>query len=228
MVLKEVAIERTEREFFNALMEFNYLKSESKKSEVLAKAVRLAQSIPRYSSWPNDAKQFWNAEALCWRGRVDKEVRAAIAKELAHLENGYNLDLGAGSNSYVKNSVAVDFSEEMLLLSNAAEKVATDLEKELPFDDAAFDSVTAVFLVNYIKNFDNLIAEAKRVLKVNGKFVIVQSAMPVMELHRMHYRNFYGENEMKVLLKSKGFGVKSYLRNVNGTKLLFLVGERGI
>lgn len=223
---KEGELARIEQDFFSTLVELNYISRNRKLNDVVARAASFARQLPAYNQWPHDAKQFWNAEALCWKGRVEKEVREAIKKELSFL-SGYNLDLGSGSYSYVPNSVAADSSEEMLLLNDAEEKVVADLEKPLPFADQLFDSVTMIFLANYIKNVEQLLAEAKRVLKAGGKLAIVQSRDPVMELHRMHYKNSYSEPELKILLKGKGFAVNSYTKDVQGRKLLFVMGERG-
>lgn len=212
---------KAEREFFNILLELNYAKGESQE-QLIRKARGYAQFIPQYTNWPVDKKQFWNAEALCWHGRIENERRNKISNELSFL-TGVNLDLGAGSYSYVKNSIAVDFSEEMLVLNEAENKVVADLEKPLAFKNEIFDSVTAVFVVNYIRNVEQLIKEAKQVLKVGGKFVFVL-ADDVSDLHKMHYKNYYGQAELKILLQKSGFKVNSFVKD----NITFVVGEKGI
>ncbi|MBI4152965.1 class I SAM-dependent methyltransferase [Candidatus Woesearchaeota archaeon] len=220
-----ILAERAEQEFFETLMELNYVGKSMSLESVRYKASQLAKQIPRYNEWPHNAEQFWNAEALCWKGRVEKEVREAIKKELSFLK-GTNLDLGAGSVTYVDNSVAADFSEEMLLLNDAIRKVAVNLEKKLPFADESFDSITLVFVVNYITNIGQLLREAQRVLTLGGKLTLVQSQQPVVELHRVHYKNTYGEAELRIMLTHLGFHVKSYARDIQGRELLFLTGEK--
>lgn len=221
----EMIAQRTEQEFFDTLLELNYVGKEMSLESVQYKASQLAKKIPRYSEWPHNAEQFWNAEALCWKGRVEKEVRETIKSELSFLK-GQNLDLGAGSVTYVEDSVVADFSEEMLLLNDALHKVAVNLEKKLPFSEEAFDSITMVFVANYIRNLEQLLREAQRVLKLGGKLVIVQSQQPVIELHRMHYKNNYGEAELRILLKNIGFDVKSHTKYVFGREILFVLGRK--
>ena len=210
-----------EREFFNTLQELNYARGEGQEL-LVRKAQGYARLIPQYSQWPVDKKQFWNAEALCWNGRIENEMRNKISEELSFL-TGLNLDLGAGSYSYVKNSIAVDFSEEMLVLNEAEYKAVADLERPLVFRSEIFDSVTAVFVVNYVEHVEQLIKEVKRVLKVGGKFAIV-FADDISELHKIHYKNSYGKEELTVLLNSGRFRVNSYTKE----KLTFIVGEKGI
>ncbi len=217
-------LERTEQEFFETLQELNYVGKSMSLESVQYKASQLAKQIPRYSEWPQNAEQFWNAEALCWKGRVEKEVRDAIKNELSFLK-GRNLDLGAGSVTYVDGSVVADFSEEMLLLNDAMHKVAVNLEKKLPFAEESFDSITMVFVASYIQNLGNLLNEAHRVLAFGGTIVLVQSPQPVVELHRMHYKNNYGEAELRIMLTHLGFTVRSYEKDC-GRELLFVIGEK--
>ena len=216
---------RLEGAFFETLLGLNYAKGERFR-RLVREAQQYACQLPPYAQWPQHAQQFWNAEAVCWKGRVDPAVRKAISRELSALQ-GLNLDLGAGSSSYTTNSVAADFAEEMLLVHDAPHKVALDLEKPLPLASEVFDSVTMVFVANYLANLPQLLREAKRVLAPGGQLVMVQSLAPVMELHRMHYRNSYGEAELKVLLKHAGFAVRSELRRLEGKELLFVRGKRG-
>lgn len=216
---KEVLL--AEREFFNTLLELNHTDRENQK-QVILKAQNYAQQIPDYSKWPFDKQQFWNAEAICWRTRLSKEKRAVISNELSSL-TGLNLDLGAGSHSYVKNSIAIDFSPEMLHLNNTPHKVVADLEKPLTFHSEIFDSITAIFIFNYIKNAQQLIKEAKRVLQVGGQFIIA-IADNISPLHQLHYQNNYGPDELKILLKNNNFIVDSYTKN----NITFILAKKGI
>jgi SAM-dependent methyltransferase len=218
--------EAIEGRFFETLLGLNYVKGK-KREELVNEAKSYASQLPEYAQWPNDSKQFWNAEAICWTNRLDSNVREAIRKELSFLQ-GSNLDLGSGSYSYVKNSVVADFAEEMLLVNDAKQKLVVDLEKKLPLSDHLFDSVTMVFVASYVKNLSNLFIEAKRVLKIGGKLVIFQSADPVMDIHGMHYKNNYGDSELKILLKQAGLKVRSFNRKLAGKEFLMLVGEKGV
>src|SRR3989338_8491935 len=226
--MKEVDIlkERAETDFITTLLDFNYIADDAQLKHLVQKTAMIAHKLPAYSSWPLDRKQFWDAEALCWNGRIEKEVRDFIRGELSFLQ-GNNLDLGSGTVCYVPNSTAVDFSEEMLHINPAQNKVIADLNKKLPFDDESFDSVTMVFVVHYVEDVPQLLCNVHRVLRLGGHAVIVQSAS-VLGLHRIHYKNALGEAEMRMLMKSAGFRVQSYEELVNGKKLLFLIGEKTV
>ncbi|HLC19339.1 MAG TPA: class I SAM-dependent methyltransferase [Candidatus Nanoarchaeia archaeon] len=223
MVVFDIELERAERQFFDILLDFNYA-DEGQMKHLVSKAKLHAQKIPMFSDWPQNDKQFWDAEALFWNGRMEREVRDSIRAELSHL-HGKNLDLAAGSVSYVPYSVAVDFSEEMLHLNPAQEKVVANLEEKLPFADELFDSATLVFGVNYIQNIAQLFAEVHRMLKPNGRVVIVQ-APSVSALHKLHYKNSVGDVELRVLLGKLGFRVRSQQKELHGRKLLFVDAEK--
>lgn len=216
-------VEHAERQFFSTLLDFNYA-DEKEIKHLVQKAAQHARTIPEFADWPYDNKQFWNAEALCWNGRMEREMRDSIRAELSHL-HGKNLDLGAGNISYVPYSVAVDFSEDMLHMNPAQEKVLADLEEKLPFADESFDSATLVFVINYVKNIHELITEVHRVLRANGHVVIVQ-APSVSGLHKLHYKNTMGDAELRVLLGKLGFRVKSDYKDIQVRKLLFVDAEK--
>ena len=219
----DLAAEHAERQFFSTLLDFNYA-DDAQIKHLLQKAAQHARMIPAFTDWPYDARQFWNAEALCWNSRIEREIRDSIRAELSSVQ-GKNVDLGAGSVCYVPYSVAVDFSEEMLHLNPAQEKVVANLEEKLPFAGESFDSATLVFVVNYIKNTHQLFSEVHRILRVNGRIAIVQ-AQSVSALHKIHYKNFLDDAELCVLLGKLGFRTKSQQKELHGKRLLFVEGEK--
>lgn len=95
------------------------------------------------------------------------------------------LDLGCGDGSLTarvasfiraKEVIGVDISEEAL--EKAKEKgikvFKVNLESDpLPFIDNYFDFITAVDIAEHLKTVDNLLAEASRVLKPGGFFLVV-------------------------------------------------------
>jgi len=155
-----------ETEFFKGLIELQYGKSVEEKLKRLSRKVEWAEG------WPENKKSFWNAEAFMWSRKIDSNKKELIYSELKDL-SGRNLDLGCGAYSYLP-SVGVDISEKMLLFNeDCSEKITADLEKDLPFEDNSFDSATAVFLFNYIENYQHLLLEVKRALNKKGNFVMV-------------------------------------------------------
>jgi len=218
---------RAEQQFFSTLQQFNYASHEKQINHLIFQASNAAQNIPQFNQWPNNAEQFWNAESMLWKSRIPQEVRNGIMGELSFL-NGVNIDLGAGSCCYVPNSIAVDFSEEMLHINIAQQKVKADLEQKIPISDQLCTSATLIFVVNYIKNIEGLFNEVHRILKDNGQIAIVQSAASVHGLHKLHYKNMHGEAELRLLLQYAGFVVESYTKKIAGKELLFFIGQKAI
>ena len=158
-----------ETELFSALLELQY------GQEVTEKIKKIAPKIPWVQGWPEDDRAFWNAEAFLWDYKIQKEKRALISRKLQFLREGKNLDLGCGSYSYLP-SLGIDIAEKMLLRNqHCTRKIRGDLEQPLPFPSHSFDSVTAIFVLNYIRKYGQLIREVRRVLKKGGFFVVVLS-----------------------------------------------------
>lgn len=173
--------------------------------KVKAKLQKIASKIDWAKGWPEDDKAFWNAEAFMWGYKIEKEKRELVAKELKLLEKGKNLDLGCGSYSYIK-SVGFDISEKMLLFNdNLTEKIIGSLEKKLPFQDNSFDSVTAIFVVNYIKNYRQLLFEIARVLKPEGRLVAVISSRKINDWQRQKEVNDFSAKEWVSVFEKAGF-----------------------
>lgn len=191
-----------ETEFLKGLIKLNY------GEDVAEELKKLASSVSWAKGWPDDKKAFWNGEAFMWSYKINKERREVIKGELSALL-GKNLDLGCGAYSYLP-SVGFDISEKMLELNdNCAEKIVGDLEKDLPFSDNSFDSVTAVFVLNYVENYKGLLAGIKRVLKDNGNFVVVLSAKKLNDWQRQKEVNSFSSKEWKKILEEY-FTVKFY------------------
>jgi len=192
-------LEEMKDAFYNKLFFWGYTKDKKKKDKLLKEAKELSKRIPELKGWPKEARIFWDTEAYGWNTRIPKPIREAIKKEI-HVD-GLNLSLGAGSYCYADNTVALDISQEMLKENKAKKKVVHDLEeKKLPFKDASFDSVTLIFVVDYIKNLRNVLREVKRVLKNKGRMIIVQSKKPVDDFYRIQEKKHMKEKDLKKLL----------------------------
>lgn len=201
-----------ETEFFKSLIELQYGQKVEDKLKKISKDISWARG------WPDDKKAFWNAEAFMWSHKIDKVKRLFIEEELQFLQNGNNLDLGCGSYSYLP-SVGFDLSEMMLKLNdNCQEKVVGDLEKPLPFPDDKFDSVTAVFVFNYVGNYQRLLIEIKRVLKEKGIFLMILSSKKINDWQRQKEINEFSLLRWKRILQKSGFKVDCFEK----ADLLFL------
>lgn len=95
-------------------------------------------------------------------------VRWRIKEVLPHIR-GRLLDIGCGTNELVRrygNGVGVDVHQW-----GDVDKLVEDTAK-LPFEDASFDTVTIVAALNHIPNREEVLLEAKRVLKPGGRIVV--------------------------------------------------------
>lgn len=193
-----------ETQFLSSLLDLQYGVAD------IPTLTNLSSSVSWAKGWPDNNLAFWNAEAFMWSKKIDKTVRKIIEEELAFLQkkrNFRNLDLGCGAYSYLP-SVGFDLSEKMLLFNErCTEKVIGNLEEKLPFDDSSFDSVTAVFLLNYVQNYNQLLSEIKRILRDRGQFVMILSAHPVNEWQRQKEVNSFTAVHWFLLLENVGFRV---------------------
>jgi SAM-dependent methyltransferase len=82
---------------------------------------------------------------------------------------GKLLDIGAGTNSLVnkyRNGVGVDVHEwggGTIVVNNTA---------NLPFPDKHFDTITFVACLNHIPNREEVLIEAQRLIKLDGRLII--------------------------------------------------------
>ncbi|MBS3116375.1 class I SAM-dependent methyltransferase [Candidatus Woesearchaeota archaeon] len=176
--------------------------------KVTDKLSRLAPHVSWAKGWPHNLQAFWNAEAFMWSRKIEKQHRDLIAKELGILKTGKNLDLGCGAYSYIP-SVGFDVSPKMLDFNEQCyAKVIGDLEKKLPFKNQEFASATAIFVLNYILNYQLLLPEIKRVLAPKGIFVAVLYNGEINDWQRQKEVNTFGKKEWKKILEEHGFKVK--------------------
>ena len=85
------------------------------------------------------------------------------------------------------------------------EGISGDLEEVLPFADDSFDSVTAVFVLNYIKNYQQLIREVKRIVKID--FMVVLSSKKVNDWQHQKEINIFSAEGWVKILGEAGFSV---------------------
>ena len=93
------------------------------------------------------------------------------------------LDLGSGTGAAEKQLVgyevtALDPDERMLSLNNFSNKIVGSAEA-LPFDDKSFDNVYCAFVWRNVSDTDKAFEEIRRVLKDEGKFVLLDMTRPL-------------------------------------------------
>lgn len=195
-----------ETRFLQGLIELQYGEN------VQEKLKRLSMKIPWAKNWPENNKSFWNAEAFMWSFKIDKIVREVISKELSSLQ-GKNLDLGCGAYSYLP-SIGFDFSEKMLKFNtNCIKKIVGSLEEKLPFRESSFDSITAIFVLNYIKNYSLLLSEIFRVLKDDGNFIAVLYSKNINPWQRQKEANSFVREDWGRLMGNHNFTVDCYQKD---------------
>lgn len=195
-----------ETEFLSGLIELQY------GQEVSAKLKGIASQVNWAKGWPENKKAFWNAEAFMWSKKISKEKKELIIGMLGEFVSENNLDVGSGAYSYFP-SIGFDLSKKMLDFNdNCKKKIVGDLEESLSFENCSFSSVTAIFVLNYVNNYTNLLNEINRVLADGGYFLVVLSAKAVNEWQRQKEVNNFTkkkwieilENIFDVEVKEKG------------------------
>jgi SAM-dependent methyltransferase len=116
-----------------------------------------------------------HVDAVCAR-RIQALYRTVLP------ENARVLDLMASWRSHLPDTVppAVGLgmnAEEMADNPQLAERIVHDLnaDPKLPFADASFDAVVCTVSFEYLTQPQKIVAEAKRVLKPGGMFVVTLS-----------------------------------------------------
>jgi SAM-dependent methyltransferase len=193
-----------ETDFLSGLIELQH------GEKVVDKLKKISKKVNWAKGWPENDRAFWNAEAYMWNWKIEKEKRKLIAIELKKVCSNNNLDIGAGAYSYI-SSTCFDFSDKALQLNdNCSKRVIGNLEKILPFNNEEFDSITAIFVLNYIDDFTNLLKEINRVLKKNGTFVTIFGAKGINQWQAIKEKNKFSKCQWNNEFSSFGFKVKFF------------------
>ncbi len=139
---------------------------------------------------------------------IDKRWRKLVRLSLDEIlndENAVILDVACGTGDLSielqKDSTAkvigTDFCRPMLAIANdknidqpkSIPYVEGDAMK-LPFRDESFDALTIAFGLRNLSNWEDGLGELNRVLKKNGKIVVLEFSEPIVPGFRQVY-NFY-------------------------------------
>lgn len=109
-----------------------------------------------------------------------------------HLPDGPVLDLGSGTGAArpifgSRPVVALDPVVEMLKLSPLERKVAA-IGESLPFGDGSFDGVFSAFVFRNLASVPRTLREMGRVLRPEGKAVVVDLTRPRGKVPRLIHR----------------------------------------
>lgn len=158
---------------------------------------------------------------------IDKMWRKRAIKLLQEDNPQYILDVATGTADVAlqiantltpKKIIGVDISNEMLAIGR--EKIAKkNLQKvitleagdseSLPFEDNTFDAITVAYGVRNFENLEQGLSEMYRVLKPNGKMVVLEFSKPTIFPFKQLF-NFYFANILPTVGKWTSKDPKAY------------------
>ena len=130
---------------------------------------------------------------LYWRARAANIVTRWQPDKIVDLATGTG-DLALALQKRLPDAdiTGVDFLPEMLELARqkGVRQIVLADAMNLPFADGSFDCVTIAFGLRNLANYSAALGEMCRVLKANGKLLVLEFSLPKMAILRMAYR-FY-------------------------------------
>ena len=129
-----------------------------------------------YEDWNQEFSGVVLGERFGWISRFNNDFAASSARP------GYRtLELGAGTGTHLPfepagEYVAIERSAQVAALipeRPGLEVLVADCEDRLPYDDASFDRVLAIHVLEHLYNLPATLAEVARVLKATGVFSVV-------------------------------------------------------
>ncbi len=164
-----------------------------------------------------------------------KRRHAAVLRHV----RGQLLDIGCGENRLVRahhEGIGVDvlqWGDVDLVVENAA---------RLPLESGTFDTVTFIACLNHIPNREEVMAEARRVVKDDGRLIatmipprlsaiwhaIIRPWDPDQHGRHLHEGEVWGltNREMRDLIENHGFEIIRHERFVFGLNNLFVAVPR--
>lgn len=160
---------------------------------------------------------------------IDKIWRRKMIKEVGMVNPNLLLDVATGTGDVAINTlkqlnnnnlriVGIDISPEMLNIgkkkintegvSDKIEMLVGDSEN-LPFENNKFDAVTVAYGVRNFENLEKGLAEMNRVLKPNGKLVVLEFSKPSMFPFRQLF-NFYFKHILPTIGKLTSKDPRAY------------------
>jgi demethylmenaquinone methyltransferase/2-methoxy-6-polyprenyl-1,4-benzoquinol methylase len=128
-----------------------------------------------------------------WRKCAANMVASWRPRKIVDLATGTgDLALAVQEKLPEAEVTGVDFVPEMLELARrkgVRETILADAMK-LPFPDASFDCVTIAFGLRNMENWRDALVEMSRVLKRDGRLLVLEFSLPTVSIVRIIYR-FY-------------------------------------
>ncbi|ANI87965.1 bifunctional demethylmenaquinone methyltransferase/2-methoxy-6-polyprenyl-1,4-benzoquinol methylase [Arachidicoccus ginsenosidimutans] len=153
---------------------------------------------------------------VSWRKKAIKRLENIAPQKILDVATG-TADVALMLNKMLQPEqiVGIDISEGMLKIGREKIEKAGLTNKiilqkgdseNLPFDDNSFDAVTVAFGVRNFQNLEKGVAEMWRVLRPNGKLIVLEFSRPKQKLFKSFYRfymNVVTPNAGKIFSKNK-------------------------
>jgi ubiquinone/menaquinone biosynthesis C-methylase UbiE len=202
-------------------------------------------------NWSGMAKDFDKLQDYI----VGKETNFIIAKELAKLHKLKKvLELGCGNGKYTRQIIhavdhitATDFSEDMVVAATEKLKDLKSLTIEqadcynLEYADESFDTVFMANLIHVVLKPELALSEARRVLKKNGRLIIVSftsdgMSLENLEIMKERYLEVFGKfpeknapmklNDLIKMVGENNFQIDKAELLSDKTKAMYLIANK--
>jgi ABC-2 type transport system ATP-binding protein len=216
------------------------------------KEVKMPRSEKEYKYWDKRASAFHQNNLYVTGAKVNQVIKEWLVEQFE--EEDIVLELGCGSGFYsdmvagiVKQFTATDLAPEMIGQTKQNLVQFTNIEIRIEdcyntsFKDNAFDCVLMANLLHIVMDPLAVLREGYRVLKNNGKIVIVDVTVYGMSLIKMialgirYARRYgrpcsYGKNfrpeELEEMVREVGFMVEESKLLGEDTKVVCLRGKK--
>jgi demethylmenaquinone methyltransferase / 2-methoxy-6-polyprenyl-1,4-benzoquinol methylase len=171
------------------------------KNSELGKKEQVADMFNRIAFRYDFLNRFLSAGVdIYWRKRAIKELTAADPQIILDVATG-TADVAIMMTKYLhpKKIIGIDISQSMLELGrkkiaklrlNNVIELETGDSEAINLSNDTFDAVTVAFGVRNFENLEKGLSEIRRVLKQNGKIVVLEFSKPKKLFLRRLY-NFY-------------------------------------
>ena len=154
-------------------------------------------------------------------------IRQVLPVLLAHPDCSL-LDIGCGWEArllravepYVRKGVGIDFKAPELS-TDKLKTITTTLADKLPFEDASFDVVTLLAVLEHLSHPEAMVGEIHRVLKPGGQVILTVpsfAAKPVLEFlayrvgiiskaEILDHKRYYDRRSLQVMFDGTGLNI---------------------